>query len=165
MSAKAHIWWHVAMSQVMAWCQQVTSHHLNQCWSKFMVPYGATRPQWVKWERMSFMLLSAKSPAGVLFTERLTQIRAWIRNYISSSDGSPCDNWVFGIRQWLAQNHLFIPWSVMRSQNCKIARLKSSYCFQIGPRGSAVLLLITCMELNRVISDPAKSPIPPRLNM
>ena len=34
--------------QVMAWCRQATSHYLNQCWPRFMLPYGVTRPQWVK---------------------------------------------------------------------------------------------------------------------
>ena len=34
--------------QVMAWCRQATSHYLNQCWPRFMLPYGITRPQWVK---------------------------------------------------------------------------------------------------------------------
>ena len=33
--------------QEMAWCHQATSHYLNQCWSKFLQPYGVTRPQWV----------------------------------------------------------------------------------------------------------------------
>ena len=33
--------------QVMAWCRQVTSHYLNQCWHRSMWPYGGTRPQWV----------------------------------------------------------------------------------------------------------------------
>ena len=33
--------------QVMAWCQQATSHYLNQCWPRSMSPYGDTRPQWV----------------------------------------------------------------------------------------------------------------------
>ena len=31
--------------QVMAWCRQATSHHLNQCWPTSFLPYGATRPQ------------------------------------------------------------------------------------------------------------------------
>ena len=34
--------------QVMAWCHQAPSHYLNQCWPSFMLPYGVTRPQWVK---------------------------------------------------------------------------------------------------------------------
>ena len=36
--------------QVMAWCHQVTSHYLNQCWLRSLSPYGVTRPQrgWVK---------------------------------------------------------------------------------------------------------------------
>ena len=33
--------------QVMAWCHQVTSHYLNQCWPRSLPPYGVTRPQWV----------------------------------------------------------------------------------------------------------------------
>ena len=34
--------------QVMAWCRQATSHYLNQCWPRPMLPCGVTRPQWVK---------------------------------------------------------------------------------------------------------------------
>ena len=34
--------------QVMACCCQATSHYLNQCWPRSPVPYGVTRPQWVK---------------------------------------------------------------------------------------------------------------------
>ena len=34
--------------QVMVWCHQATSHYLSQCWPRFMLPYGVTRPQWVK---------------------------------------------------------------------------------------------------------------------
>ena len=33
--------------QVMAWSRQATSHYLTQCWPRFMLPYGVTRPQWV----------------------------------------------------------------------------------------------------------------------
>ena len=34
--------------QVMAWCRQAPSHYLNQCWRRSLLPYGVTRPQWVK---------------------------------------------------------------------------------------------------------------------
>ena len=34
--------------QVMAWCRQATSHYMNQCWPRSQMPYGVTRPQWVK---------------------------------------------------------------------------------------------------------------------
>ena len=37
--------------QVMAWCRQATSHYLSQCWPCSMLPYGVTRPQWVKYTR------------------------------------------------------------------------------------------------------------------
>ena len=33
--------------QVMAWCRQATSHYLNQCWPRYLTPYGVTMPQWV----------------------------------------------------------------------------------------------------------------------
>ena len=33
--------------QVMAWCRQATSHYLSQCWPRFLLTYGVTRPQWV----------------------------------------------------------------------------------------------------------------------
>ena len=36
-----------AMVQVMAWCCQATSHYLNQCWPRYMLPYAVTRPQCV----------------------------------------------------------------------------------------------------------------------
>ena len=31
--------------QVIAWCHQVSSHYLSQCWSRSMSPNGVTRPQ------------------------------------------------------------------------------------------------------------------------
>ena len=34
--------------QVMAWCRQATSHYLSQRWARSMLPYGITRPRWVK---------------------------------------------------------------------------------------------------------------------
>ena len=41
--------------QVMAWCRQATSHYLSQCWPRYMLPYGITRPQCVndseKWRK------------------------------------------------------------------------------------------------------------------
>ena len=35
------------LDQVMAWCHQATSHYLNQCWPRSLLPCGVTRPQWV----------------------------------------------------------------------------------------------------------------------
>ena len=44
--------------QVMAWCHQATSHYLDQCWLRSILPYGVARPQWVnstvaKWHHMA----------------------------------------------------------------------------------------------------------------
>ena len=36
--------------QVMAWCRQVPSHYLSQCWPRSVSSwYDATWPRWVKW--------------------------------------------------------------------------------------------------------------------
>ena len=40
-------WWRVNIDS-LAWCRQVISHYLSQCWPRFMSPYGVTRPQWLK---------------------------------------------------------------------------------------------------------------------
>ena len=42
--------------QVMAWCRQATSHYLSQCWLSSFLPYGVTRPQWVKTSSWSWWL-------------------------------------------------------------------------------------------------------------
>ena len=34
--------------RVMAWCRQAASHNLSQWWPRSLLPYGITRPQWVK---------------------------------------------------------------------------------------------------------------------
>ena len=44
--------------QVMAWCRQATSHYLNQCWPKYPMPYGVTRPQWVNFKTNNMKMLS-----------------------------------------------------------------------------------------------------------
>ena len=33
----------------MAWCHQAPSHYMSQCWPRSMSPYGANRPQWIKY--------------------------------------------------------------------------------------------------------------------
>ena len=54
-SSTIPLWWVTLLStydkstfvQVMAWWCQATSHDLNQCWLRSMVPNGITRPQWI----------------------------------------------------------------------------------------------------------------------
>ena len=38
----------LTLVQVLPWCYQTTSHYLIQCGPRSMLPYGITRPQWVK---------------------------------------------------------------------------------------------------------------------
>ena len=61
--------------QVMAWCRQATSHHLNQCWPRSLPPYGVTRQHWVKTcinKRLSMLLISsAPMPPYLEYTHLL----------------------------------------------------------------------------------------------
>ena len=54
--------------QVMAWCCQATSHYLSQCWSSFMSPYGAIRPQSV----------NSLSPGECGFDFRTCNFNPWL---------------------------------------------------------------------------------------
>ena len=43
------LWFHgrPALVQVMAWCFQATTHYLNLCWPRSVLPYDVTGSQWV----------------------------------------------------------------------------------------------------------------------
>ena len=41
-----------ALVHLMAWCRQVTSHYVKQCWPSSMSHYRVTRPQWVNLGRL-----------------------------------------------------------------------------------------------------------------
>ena len=43
----------LTLVQAIAWCRQVTSHYLSQCWPQSMSPYDVTRRQWVYNDDMS----------------------------------------------------------------------------------------------------------------
>ena len=61
------------MVQVTAWCRQATSHYLSQCWPRSLLPYGVTRPQWVKCHSKCKMLAISFMPLCVkcLIDQRL----------------------------------------------------------------------------------------------
>ena len=42
-----YCWW-VNLDQAMAWCHLAPCHYLIQCWPISIIPYGASRPEWVK---------------------------------------------------------------------------------------------------------------------
>ena len=71
--------------QVMAWCRQAASHYLSQCWPRSLMPYGVTRPQWVKdemvwwssylyngkpqmWINSLYIQTGTRSPAGMPYS-------------------------------------------------------------------------------------------------
>ena len=35
------------LGQLLAWCHQMPSFNLNQCWQRSMMPYGVTSPQYI----------------------------------------------------------------------------------------------------------------------
>ena len=53
--------------QVMAWCHLATSHYLIQCWPRSLLPYGVTRPQWVKKFGMRFSVVQIFPPELPLY--------------------------------------------------------------------------------------------------
>ena len=84
--------------QVMAWCSQVASHYLNQCWPRSATPYGVTRPQCVKvtlkwkgrqvncpahhWRHWRQASTSPVTTRAVNLMTFLFQWRKWMSNYI-----------------------------------------------------------------------------------
>ena len=49
-------WYQSTLVHVMAWCRQATSHYISQYWSRSMLPYGITRPQWVNIDFRSYVV-------------------------------------------------------------------------------------------------------------
>ena len=52
-NTKAPHYWSIARGFTFDWWfpsqryRQATSHYLNECWPRFLPPYGVTRPQWI----------------------------------------------------------------------------------------------------------------------
>ena len=55
--------------QVMAWCRQVPSHYLGQCWLSSLSPYGVVRPQWVnhQWHSTEWYAIKILSSVKICF--------------------------------------------------------------------------------------------------
>ena len=62
--------------QVMAWCHQATSHYLNQCWPRYLPPYGVTRPQWVN--------LVTTAGATIRNCYKTSEITRWVNSTLTS---------------------------------------------------------------------------------
>ena len=80
----------------MAWCRYATNHYLNQCWPRYMSPWGFIRPQWVKiiFEYFYSMLSPRKtSPHGT---------GCWLRNTIPVDTSASV--WVKHQQTWRPYN-------------------------------------------------------------
>ena len=75
---------------VMVWCRQATSHYLNQCWTRSILPYGVTRPQWV--HRQAWVYCKSNSQVSVNKPLQKTwrSVLIWVTN----------DNYSFYIFFW-----------------------------------------------------------------
>ena len=71
-----------ALVQVMACCNQATSHYLSQCWPRFMMPYGVTRPQWAN--TVTMIIHVCKHAADWLQADNTVQCGAIITRSIFS---------------------------------------------------------------------------------
>ena len=47
----------LTLAKIMAWFHQATRHYMNQCWLRYLMPYGVTRPQWVKTDKLLCFLI------------------------------------------------------------------------------------------------------------
>ena len=61
------------LGQVMAWCHQATNHYLTQCWPRYLLPYGVTRPQWVNFSGQIFMWIPLMGMSQSFLNLRLSQ--------------------------------------------------------------------------------------------
>ena len=75
--------------QVMAWCRQATSHYLSQCWLRFMSPYDATRPQWVKVNYGVFFVSTNCDLCSVSVSVGCIQYRVAL-DHVTTAPGSIC---------------------------------------------------------------------------
>ena len=51
------------------WCRQVTGHYLNQCWSRFMSPYGATRQTTFCQKLLCYLCIDILRPADAFMCQ------------------------------------------------------------------------------------------------
>ena len=96
--------------KVMAWCHQATSHHLSQCWPRFMSPCGITRPQWV--ELLCFHWVSTKSCWSFKIIQNPFKIANDILQYFSE---------LWGLRSIESNNHWFL--CVNNIVNCYLVEI------------------------------------------
>ena len=66
---------------VMAWCRQATTHYLNQCWTRFLAPYGVTRLQWVKLWTHHASAHWGRDKMSANFRTRLSSAFSWMKIY------------------------------------------------------------------------------------
>ena len=109
--------------QVMAWCQQATSHYLIQCWHWSTLPFGITQPQWVN----SFMSIDAYILVSVGYHWfRWWNLICWVPNHF--------------LINLLAKYHYS---SGPVGRNCKILSKQDKYHEYSMKNRSMPLLLIT----------------------
>ena len=83
MNARGTCWcFKSTLVKVMAWCHKATSHYLNQCWPRSLMPYGITIPQWIDHEKS--MNTNSLIPIPIV-TEEVSydENHHWIRFCIS----------------------------------------------------------------------------------
>ena len=114
--------------QEMAWCHQATSHYLCQCWSRSMLPYGITRPHWVKQQ--------SSGDGGHLRNH-------WIWDLT---------NKVVGYQQFLIIFH----WDLALAVEGRVETICQFEAGTV--KSHAVLILPSILQTNAKISSPAPEP-------
>ena len=116
-----------AVSEVMAWCCQATSHYLSKYWPTIWHHIsGVTRPQWVNCytsdpdQQICGPWTWYKKYCGLFNNTRITCARSFCPHSGFSSASLPCAYW---IQHWF----LYI---YMSYDSCLTIRLRTWYCKQ-----------------------------------
>ena len=104
----------------MAWCQQAPSHYLNQCWPTSLMPYGITRPEWVKGSILWKHDVHSKQSIGR---------SPWWASVQTSGNPSVLGPWPM---KWLEDRWTFFYWTMFKITKIRWRSGKSQKVFPMS---------------------------------
>ena len=98
--------------QVMAWCRQAASPYLSQWWPRSLLPFGVTRPQWVKKGSHCSNLLIGED---IYIPWRLCMTHSWTRPWTFLNSFKPSLSIrTFSVKSFQRENIKWVPtWHIL----------------------------------------------------